>query len=343
MDVERRNKLSFSVFQLVSKVITRAFVSYSHADESFRGELNKHMSLLQREGLIDIWSDHRIPPGGELDGQISASLEEASLILLLVSPDFIASDYCIDIEMTRALEKHDAGEAVVVPIILRPCDFKSSPFGRLKALPTDAKPVALWPNRDQAFLDVVQQLRALLRHFSDKRPRSQRSTATSTSRTGIDAASGSARTTPRSANLSLPVHFTDKEKSDFAAEAYEYIRSFFAHSLSELQVRNRGVEYRMDDRSTSAFSVVLFRDGKRVAGCRIRRGPFFSAGDGIAYSSNENSPDSTCNESLSVEADSYKLYLKPMMAARHEARDALSEQGAAEYLWSLLIGPLQSY
>jgi hypothetical protein len=142
--------------------MTRAFISYSHADDALRAEFDKHLSLLRREGLIDFWSDQRIPAGGEFDKHICAELEAADVVILLVSPDFMASDYCYSIEMKRAMERHQEGSAVVVPVILRPVDWHSAPFGRLKAQPRDGQPVVKWPTLDDAFLDVVQSLRLLL-------------------------------------------------------------------------------------------------------------------------------------------------------------------------------------
>ncbi|HMS05544.1 MAG TPA: DUF4276 family protein [Burkholderiaceae bacterium] len=142
--------------------MTRAFISYSHADDALRAEFNKHLSLLRRQGLLELWSDHRIPAGGEFDKQISAELEAADIVILLISPDFMASDYCYGIEMKRAMERHLAGSAAVIPIILRPVDWHSAPCGALKALPRDGKPVVKWPTLDDALLDVVQALRSLL-------------------------------------------------------------------------------------------------------------------------------------------------------------------------------------
>src|SRR6185295_6399426 len=104
------------------------FFSYSHADETLRDSLQKHLALLQREGLIRPWHDRRIGAGEVFEKAIDSRLESAHIILLLISPDFLASDYCYDIEMKRALERHSTGEASVVPIILRPSDWKSSPF-----------------------------------------------------------------------------------------------------------------------------------------------------------------------------------------------------------------------
>ena len=135
------------------------FYSYSHEDEALRDELAKHLRLLEREGFIKEWHDRRITLGDEWKNQIDHYLETAELILLLISPDFINSDYCYDIEMRRAIERHKEGTARVVPIILRPVDWTKAPFASLQALPTGGKPITEWPNRDRAFLDVVQGIR----------------------------------------------------------------------------------------------------------------------------------------------------------------------------------------
>ncbi len=94
--------------------------SYSHVDETLRDQLEVHLSALKRQDLISAWHDRRITGGSELGKSIDAHLESAEIILLLVSPDFIASDYCYDREMARAMERHEKGEAKVIPVILRP-------------------------------------------------------------------------------------------------------------------------------------------------------------------------------------------------------------------------------
>src|SRR5262245_22424879 len=90
------------------------FYSYSHADEALRVRLEKHLSILKRSGVLRDWHDRRIGVGREWDGEIDAQLRSADIILLLVSPDFIASDYCWDVEARVALEREAAGEAVVI-------------------------------------------------------------------------------------------------------------------------------------------------------------------------------------------------------------------------------------
>ena len=137
------------------------FFSYAHADETLRNELAKHMRLLERQGTIVGWYDRQIPAGTEWAGEIDAHLQMAHIILLLVSADFLDSDYCYDIEVTRAMARHEAGEARVIPIILRAVDWHSAPFGKLQALPKDGRPVTRWRNRDDAWLDIARGIRAV--------------------------------------------------------------------------------------------------------------------------------------------------------------------------------------
>ena len=138
------------------------FVSYSHTDEALKKRLESHLSLLRRQGRIQSWSDRHIDAGEGFSERIRAQLLAAEIVLLLVSPDFIASNYCYETEMEIAIARHGAGTAKVVPVILRPTDWMSAPFGQLMALPTDGRPVTSWPNEDDAFLDVAAGLRRLL-------------------------------------------------------------------------------------------------------------------------------------------------------------------------------------
>lgn len=136
------------------------FYSYAHEDEPFRNELEKHLAVLRRTGVIAPWHDRRITAGHEWADEIDRYLESAQVILLLVSADFLASDYCWGVEMNRALARHDAGDARVIPVMVRPVDFFSGvPFARLQALPRDARPITEWPNKDAAWADVARGIR----------------------------------------------------------------------------------------------------------------------------------------------------------------------------------------
>lgn len=135
------------------------FISYSHMDERLLKKLEKHLIPLKRQDLITDWYDRRISPGKEWAHEINKHLDTAQLILLLVSPDYVASDYCYSFEVKRAIERHETGEACVIPVILRPADWEGTPFGKLQALPKDGKPVTTWTNRDLAYLDITDGIR----------------------------------------------------------------------------------------------------------------------------------------------------------------------------------------
>jgi tetratricopeptide (TPR) repeat protein len=131
------------------------FCCYSRKDQELLENLKAHLAPLRRQGLINIWNDTDISPGTDYEDEINKHLDSANIILLLVSPDFMNSDYCYSTEMERAMERHNKGESCVVPIILRPVLFKDAPFGKIQALPTDAKPVKRWADPDDAFFDVA--------------------------------------------------------------------------------------------------------------------------------------------------------------------------------------------
>lgn len=142
----------------------KVFYCYAHEDKTRRSFLEKHLSTLKRQALITEWHDGDINAGKEREKEIDTNMSTADIILLLISPDFIHSDYCYGIGMEHALDRHKNGTARVVPIILRPGDYKNAPFSTLQPLPTDAIPVTdrKWHNRDEAFSNVAQGIRAVV-------------------------------------------------------------------------------------------------------------------------------------------------------------------------------------
>lgn len=142
------------------------FCSYAREDESWLRKLETHLSLLKRQGLISFWHDRLITVGTDWAHAIDQYLETSSVILLLVSADFFASDYCVGIEMKRALERQKAGEALVIPILVRQVDWKDAPFAHLHVLPTDAKPLTSWQDEDTALADVTTGIRRAIENMS---------------------------------------------------------------------------------------------------------------------------------------------------------------------------------
>ena len=142
----------------------KLFYSYSHKDESLRDELDAHLTLLKREGFISDWHDRKIRAGDDWGRAISDNLNSADVILFLVSPHFLASTYCRDVEVARAMERHHNGEATVVPIILKPCVWMTKDFAKLEPLPKTGRPISEWP--DSGFAHVAEELRVLLLEFN---------------------------------------------------------------------------------------------------------------------------------------------------------------------------------
>lgn len=315
------------------------FFSYSHKDEGLRNEMEKHLSVLRRQGVIDIWTDHRIGPGEEIGNEIDRHLESADIILLLVSSDFLNSNYCIDIEMKRAMERHEHGEARVVPVILRPCDWQGAPFGKLKAIPTDGKPVTKHQTLDDAFLDITRAIRGLAQQL---RPASTvMEHAESTPIEGTQEPALSQRV--RSSNLRVHQEFTDRQRHKFLDEAFEFIAQYFNGSLTELVTRNSDVETSFKRVDANRFEAAVYMGGQERSRCGIWLGDGASILKGILFSHSGLGGGNSYNESLSIEDDGFSLFLKPMgMARMGQGGDKLlTAEGAAEYYWSLFVERLQ--
>jgi hypothetical protein len=139
-----------------------AFISYSHDDADMLTLLHKHLAQLQRDGLINTWTDRDILAGGNLDDSISKSLSNSKIFIALLSPGYIASNYCYDKEFLRAIQLQEEAELVIVPVIVEPCDWLNTPLSKFKALPKDGKSISTWENKNTAFVDVIQKLRQLI-------------------------------------------------------------------------------------------------------------------------------------------------------------------------------------
>ena len=314
------------------------FFSYSHRDEQMRDELEIHLAMLKRQRVIETWHDRRIQPGDEFNRSISRHLEEAHIILLLISPYFIASDYCYDIEMSRAMERHESGEARVIPVILQPCDWHSAPFGKLLATPQDGKPVAKYPNVHDAFLEISRAIREAAQASA---PPAVVAQASSGSPASVSAKQVDAPQLPRSSNLRLKRIFTEHDRDTFLEETFEYLAKFFEGSLTELQKRNSGIEggFRRVDANT--FTATIYRSGSSKAKCTVRLGGSFG---GLTYSEGDNRLGDSFNESLSVENDGTVMSLRAMMGGHlgQNRNSILTQEGAAEYFWEKLLWPLQN-
>ncbi len=154
----------------------KIFVSYAHEDENFRNELLKHLRLIEKQGYVESWHDREITAGAEWREEIDQHLQESDIVLLLVSADFVNSEYCYDIEMQTAIEAHNSGKNLVIPILVRPVsNWEEAPFGKLQILPTNTKPVSNWDIQDAAWADIVSGiLKAVQRRGQEQLPHNSR-------------------------------------------------------------------------------------------------------------------------------------------------------------------------
>lgn len=316
------------------------FFSYSHADESMRDQIEKQLSALKRQGVIATWHDRHIRAGEEFAQVIDDHINRDEIILLLVSADFIASDYCYEIEMQRAMARHQAGDAIVIPVILRACDWHTTPFGKLQAVPRDGKPIKQWPDVDEAMLQVAQAVRQAATHW-------QKSAATTVSSVKPSPSSPvapmqSETSSPRSSNLRLAKAFTQRDKDRFKDETFDYVARFIENSLTELAQRNPGYEGVFKRIDASRFFATIYHNGRDVG-----RATYFTGGghfgNGINYVQGESMASNSTNETLTVDADEQSMFLRCLgMASFGADRERkLTQEGAAEHLWGLLIEPLQ--
>jgi hypothetical protein len=320
--------------------MARVFFSYSHTDEALRDQLETHLALLKNQGLIESWHDRRIAPGSEFDQSISEAMQSADVILLLISANFLASAYCYSIELKVAMERHHAGTATVIPVILRDCDWHSAPFGKLNAVPRDGKPITLWPNADQAFAEVAKQIRRVV----EARPPAAAQTTSRQPSGGSGTPAASTPMLPRSSNLRLRKQFSEQDRDEFLRAGFDYLARFFEGSLQALQERNGDIRTVFERIDSRRFSAVIYRSGKAAAECSIRlEGLGGRRSDGIAFSNDASARPGSYNEMLSVDADNQSLFLKSMgmQGAGESQKDQLSHEGGAEFLWELLISRLQ--
>jgi hypothetical protein len=306
------------------------FFSYSHADEALRDQLEKHLKILQRQGIIETWHDRRIEAGSELHSEIDDKLRTADIILLLVSSDFLASDYCHEVEMRLSMERHEKGETTVIPVILRPCDWHDTLFGKLMATPRDGKPVTKYADRDEAFLEIEQSIKSVAKKLNKETPTPKKPSAPSQVH----------KTSPRSSNLSIHREFTDHQRDQFLDEAFTYMGNFFESSLQELQRRNPEITTRFKQIDAHRFTASAYKHGKMVSECTIWLGGRGSFANGIAYTNGYTTSSNSHNASLAVDDDGTELYLKSYLSMRND-EDKFTIVGGAEHFWEKFMEPLQ--
>lgn len=197
----------------------KAFISYSHKDSNYLERLKVHLAQMKRDGLITEWTDEEIHAGGSLNNTISDALNSSELFLALLSPDYIASNYCYNKEFEVAQKMQEEGKIIIIPIIVEPCDWQRTPFGNLKALPKDGKAVSEWTNANNAFLNVIDELRRL-------------TSFTKSSATIPNTATNATEKLAR--NYKVKKYFSEVDNFNFKEASYKEIKNYFLESILEL-------------------------------------------------------------------------------------------------------------
>ena len=151
-------------FEMVDKKV-KVFLSYTHVDEEFKNKLDVHFAPLKRNNKVETWNDRKLVPGTLFDTEIKKHLCEDDVIILLISADFINSDYCYEIEMKKAFERMQNNDAIVIPIILRPCLWQETPLADIQVLPKDGTPISKYEDSDDAYYEIVKSINNRIEEF----------------------------------------------------------------------------------------------------------------------------------------------------------------------------------
>ena len=299
-----------------------AFISYSHADGRALERLHKHLAMLTRDGTLSTWSAHQILPGDKVGDKIDANLSKSGLFLTLLSPDYLASKYCYETEFQKAQDLAAEGKLRIVPIIVQPCDWQSSPFKEYLALPYDGKAVSEWTNENNAFLDVTKGLRRIVEDMKNTQPDSFMPTTKPVS-----------MITNR--RPLIKKDFDAIDKAEFSDHAFEVIRAYFEASCRELTESSEGelkAKYeRMED---TAFTCTVVNRGRRGAEghITIRNGKGRNHFGDITYVFQRYAENNTSNGCIRVESDDYRMFLTRDDYMRG-GRDKLTAEQVADSMW----------
>ena len=215
------------------------FLSYSHRDMRHAENLLLHLKLLERQGVIEALYDREIEPGDHLDESIQTLMDSASIVLLLISANFLACDYCYEVELQYLRSRQEIGLVRLIPVILSPCDWKSSPLGRFKALPADGKPIVKYDCQDDAFLEISGAIRGIC----ESRNREPTHSSVSSSKQEIDCKR--LHTTHIDyLELQLRTEFSVRDYHDFLMKSFEHIEDYFERSLRVLRKKYPSIQTR---------------------------------------------------------------------------------------------------
>lgn len=324
--------------------MTSGFISYTHADTALKEQLVRHLAPLHREGLIDLWHDGMLRPGEHLDPAVQAALAASDVVILLVSSDFIASEYCYEQEMLRAFARQRDGAVRVIPIILRPCQWKGVPIGNgetlseFVALPKDGKAVISWPDTDTAFDNAVGAIRDMLK-----------------AGIGIcEQATSRGIPTPVASNLAprpvgstnllgIAAKPTDLDRDRFLRSGFTTTAAVFEERLAELKASDARIDTDFERIDSRSFAASVYLDGKRVGQVSIwHGGDMWRNALCLSYDT-ATSTRNSMNDWLPIEDTPHGLAFGAGAAmSGRRAEGPLDAEGAAGYFWENFLEQVRS-
>lgn len=299
----------------------KIFISYSHVDSRWLDRLHKHLAQLRREGSIEAWYDREITAGGKLHDEIARELGEADIFIAALSPDFIASSYCYDVELQEALRREVEGGLVVVPIVFEPCDWLSTPLSNFKALPDEGKPVSEFANENVALLAITGELRRIL--LKSEKP-SQRPV-------GEEQISASAASRYR-----IKKDFDRIDKRDFINKSFDEIRNFFKNSVIEINsVPELEADFLEKDKDSFSCTIINRGLGRAFETVTVRRGGVFGEID-LVYG--DRAPMNTSHGGFTVQSDDYEMFFSGgNFRFDGNGEKKLSALNVAQSIWDELL------
>ena len=299
----------------------KIFISYSHKDEAILERLRIHLAMLRREGVVETWDDREIRAGQRVNETIADAHDASTVFMPIVSPDFLASVYCYEKEMQTALEKAEQGKMTIFPVIAEPSDWLASPLQKFKAVPRDGKPISEWTNPNNAYLDVVQELRRVATTGVRR---------TTDTRSTIDAPTNAV------SRVKIRRDFSSIDRGKFRDAAFAEIRKYFSGSIEEFG-QIEGLQGAFEDIDPNAFTCTIVNLSKREAESHLtvrnNKGGQHSLGD-ITVSFDAYARAGSANELIGVSADEYDQYLElGMRFGGHNADRRLSAAQVADILW----------
>jgi len=312
-----------SIFSGLKETEMKAFISYSHIDERYVQRLHTHLAQMKRDGLIDTWYDREISAGTNLNQEISRHLKESNVFIAVTSPDFLDSEYCFDIEMSKAIEDHHAGQIRIIPLIVEPCDWLNSPLKDFRATPRDGKPISDWSNINSAYLDIITDLRKL----TNPKAKPARKAATKAQ-----------PKTTRTPTFRTKKDFDKIDKIEFKKGAFDEIAAKLETWCIEAN-NVEGIKALYERAKDNRFFVTLVNKNK--SNSTSERTVYLSEdrhgfGDiNLLHERSESS--SSSNGGFTVEADDYRLFLKRSFSMHSPVKEKLNPTEAAHEIWNEMM------